>query len=275
MRSPFNRAAGFATAAFLLVGIASAQADGVVSCTSADNVRLVAGDQDCFALLSFGGDGMRAGGTLVVFLHGDVSSGGPGDAFKRIAAGLTQPGRMTAVLIRQGYNDSEGRISTGEHYGRTDNATPANIDNIGAALDRLKQHHRAGRLVVIGHSRGSNIAGVLLGRRPGLIDAAVLMSCPCDLVARQTQRGRRQGILRSLSPLEFVDRIPPETWIATVTGADDDNTSPQLLKAWHEALARRKLPVRDLVLAGEPHNWSPRWFEREALRALLKQAIGD
>lgn len=264
-----------AVAAFL-GAVTAARADGVVSCAAADNVRVVTGETDCFALLSFGVEGMRPGGTLVVFVHGDLLSLGPSDGFRHIAAGLTEPGRMTAVLIRQGYFDSQGRYSTGDNYNRSDNATPENIDNIGAALDRLKRHHRAGRLAVVGHSRGANVAGVLLGRRPGLIDAALLLGCPCDLEARHgLLLNRKRRPIRSLSPLDFADRIPPETWIATVTGADDDNTPPMLLKNWHEALERRKITVRDLVLPGEPHIWSARWFEHVGVHRLLMQAMGD
>lgn len=255
----------------------SAAAQTTVTCDPADNLQTVSAGDDCLALLSFGQDGMQAGGTLVVFLHGDVSKGGPSDSFRRIAEKMTAPGRMAVVLIRQGYYDSNNRQSTGRNYDRSDNATADNIDNIGLALAQLKSFHHAARLVVVGHSRGSNIAGVLIGRRPGLIDAAFLMSCPCDLETRQSIRNMQRSkssSYRSLSPLDFTDGIPPSTWIATVTGSKDDNTAHGMLEAWHDALRKRNLPVRDLILDGEKHNWSTRWFDHPEFKSLLNEAIG-
>lgn len=262
----------------LLMGFSSspAMSQSTVTCDSADNITVVAGGSDCLALLSFGTDELRPNGTLIVFLHGDVSSGGPSDAFRRIAPNYVGAGRAAVVLIRQGYFDDGNRLSTGSNYGRNDNATPDNIDNIGAALAKMKAHHRVARLVVIGHSRGSNIAGVLLGRRPGLIDAAVLFSCPCDLATRQKSQSAKQRAiaLRSLSPLDFVSTIPANTWVATITGEKDDNTSWQFLKKWHEALKDRQVPIRDVILPNELHNWSTRWFTYPDFRALLDEAIG-
>lgn len=255
-----------------------AVADSTVSCESADNLALAVGGDDCFALLSFSREAMKDGGTLVVFLHGDVSSGGPADSFKKIAPDFIQPGRMAVVLIRQGYTDSDGRQSTGSNNNRTDNATANNVDNIGAALERLKSAHKTARLVVVGHSRGSNVAGVLLGRKPGLIDAAVLFSCPCDLKTRQAARDIRRGkpgFYKSLSPLDFVEKFPSGTWVATITGANDDNTDHAFLKDWHAALEKQGVPVRDVILAGERHNWSTRWFRNADVEAVMRGAIGN
>jgi pimeloyl-ACP methyl ester carboxylesterase len=270
-----------ATLAVLLMAIglmAPAQAETVVSCENADNLSLVSGGKDCFAIFTYGAGEPMTNGTLLVYLHGDLSSGGPGDSFRELAESMARPGRrVTVVLVRQGYPDSTGRQSSGSHFGRSDNATEQNIDGIGEALAKLKALHNAARLVVIGHSRGSNVAGVLLGRRPGLINAALLFSCPCDLATRESfkrdsRRGNSMGY-RSLSPLESVGTMPQDTWVATITGSNDDNTVRAYLVTWYAALTRRGIAVRDVALEGEGHNWRSSWFRNAEVRSLLEEAL--
>jgi protein-S-isoprenylcysteine O-methyltransferase Ste14 len=41
-------------------------------------------------------------------------------------------------------------------------------------------------VVVAGHSGGAAIAANILGRRPALIDAALVVSCPCDVELRSS-----------------------------------------------------------------------------------------
>lgn len=255
-----------------------ARADTPVSCEAADNLTLISGGKDCLAIFTYGANQPMTNGILLVYLHGDLSSGGPADGFREMAETMARPGRrITVVLVRQGYADSTGRQSTGSHFGRSDNATEQNIDGIGEALAKLKSLHNATRLVVIGHSRGSNIAGVLLGRRPGLINAALLFSCPCDLATRESfKRDSRRGVsmgYRSLSPLDSVNAMPQDTWVATITGTVDDNTMRSYLTMWHGALTKRGIAVRDVALEGEGHNWRPSWFRNAEVRALLDEAL--
>ena len=80
-------------------------------------------------------------------------------------------------MLRPGYFDSNGKKSSGYDYGRKDSYTSKYVDAIANALSTLKKHYRAKKLVVMGYSGGAAIAGVIIGRTPGIVDAAVLVSC--------------------------------------------------------------------------------------------------
>src|SRR5262249_60065324 len=123
--------------------------------------------------------------------------------------------------------DAAGRVSEGSTLGRQDNYTAAHVSAVAGAIDALKQHYRPRRTIYVGHSGGAAIGGVLIGRRPGLLDAAVLVSCPCDLARWRHAHGRTPWT-RSLSPDFFIPRVPSTTSVIAVTGTDDENTFPPL-----------------------------------------------
>jgi pimeloyl-ACP methyl ester carboxylesterase len=140
---------------------------------------------------------------LLVFLHGDTSSGGPADYLFEFARRFSQAGVVAVALLRPGYSDRAGRTSQGTHYGRIDSYTPENIAAVGAAIDALKKHFQPRRTIVVGHSGGAAIAGVLIGKTPGLVQGAILVSCPCD-IARWRRERKRDPWTRSESPSSYV-----------------------------------------------------------------------
>jgi pimeloyl-ACP methyl ester carboxylesterase len=209
----------------------------------------------CLAAATFGAESAGASPTLVVVVHGDISDGGAATYHVEFAKTLARPGVVAVALIRPGYVDDAGRVSEGFTLGRQDNYTPANVAAVAGAIDALRKHYRARRVVYIGHSGGAAIGGVLIGRRPGLIDAAVLVSCPCD-IARWLREHRRPPWPRSLSPDFFVARVPKTTEVVAITGTLDDNTFPALAEDYVERLARRGIPARFVDVAGAGHGFS-------------------
>jgi dipeptidyl aminopeptidase/acylaminoacyl peptidase len=107
------------------------------------------------------------------------------------------------------------------------------------------------------------MSAIPAGRRPartdrasaGLIDAAVLVSCPCD-IARWLRNHRRPPWPRRLSPDFFVARVPKTTEVVAITGTLDDNTFPALAEDYVERLARRGIPARFVAVAGAGHGFS-------------------
>ncbi|MBL8834185.1 MAG: hypothetical protein JNL71_17470 [Rhodospirillales bacterium] len=237
--------------AFLSMVPAVAAAD---PCAGRDPARTVAGGNLCLAMRAFGA-AAAVGGTLVVVLHGDASSGGPAvyhfDIAREIAA--AHPAAAVAALVRPGYSDGDGLTSDGDLNGRRDHYTPENVDAVAAAVAALRARTQAARVLGIGHSGGAATFGVIAGRRPGTLDAALLLSCPCDIPAwRAMNRGQLWP--RSLSPHDFFAAIPAGMKVALAVGAGDSNTWPRLSENYVNALKARGLPARLMPIDGVGHN---------------------
>lgn len=118
----------------------------------------------------------------------------------------------------------------------------------------LKAHHKAGRVVMIGHSGGAANAGVLLGSRPDIVDAVILISCPCDVPTWRDRRGRKP-LNNPQSPHDYLDKVKPSAKIYTVTGTRDTNTAPYLAKAYVAAAQARGLAAVYLEVEGAGHGF--------------------
>jgi pimeloyl-ACP methyl ester carboxylesterase len=202
----------------------------------------VQGEKLCLAMQTYGTETAGSAPTLIVLLHGDVSSGGPADYLYSAAKRLARPGVVAVALLRPGYADAAGKTSEGTHHDRRDHYTPTNIASVGAAVEALKARYSARAVIIVGHSGGAATAGVLIGQRPGLAGAAVLVSCPCDIPRWRRARGRGAWT-HSLSPHAFIARVSPATTVVAITGSADDNTSPTLARDYVAALAKRGVPA--------------------------------
>jgi pimeloyl-ACP methyl ester carboxylesterase len=210
---------------------------------------------------------------MIVWLHGDVSSGGPANYHFAIArdaaAELAQLKVLSVALVRPGYPDGSGESSSVSflNAGRADHYTSENLAEVGAAIERLRTHFKPKTLVLVGHSGGAATGAVLLGMRPGLIDAAVLVACPCDLVAWRS--GRREWG-RSENPFKWVGRVSAPTKVVALTGARDDNTLPELARSYVDALRSRGVEAQFFILPDDTHNSAFRSPEvLKAVRQLL------
>ena len=122
--------------------------------------------------------------------------------------------------------------------------------------------------MVVGHSGGAATTAVLLGMKPGLIDGAVLVACPCDVAA---WRSGRRAWSRSENPILWADRVGRATRVVALTGDRDDNTAPELARGYVAALAARGIDAVFRALPGESHNGAFRSPEvLEAVRSLAR-----
>ncbi len=237
-------------------------------CAADDHATRVSGESQCLVMRRYGHLQPRV---LLVWLHGDVSSGGPANYHfplaEQSAAALPDEQVLAIALLRPGYPDGEGQSSTVafRHSGRNDHYTRVNVNEVATAIERLRRHYRPASVIVIGHSGGAATAAILLGLRPGVADGAVLVACPCDLVA--WREGRRPWS-QSENPLDWAARVPADAKVIALTGARDDNTAPALAQAYVERLATRGLRAAFRLLPEAGHN--------NALRAPdVMQAITD
>jgi len=233
----------------LLAAIAAA-----APCDAPDHLTRVSGGGECLLIKTFGQAAQAA--TLFVLIHGAHSSGSPATSMVGPAAALQRqagPNTVAVALLRPGYNNAAGEYSSGNAVGRADNFYAENIDAVADAIRRLKAFHKARRVVLIGHSSGAAIAGVILGRHPGLADAAVLAACPCDVPTWRAMRGRSGSPWISESALRYVERIPAATAVAVIVGTQDVDTPPALSVAYAEALRARGIAAELSLLDGIDH----------------------
>jgi len=243
-------------------------------CVNANDETRITGTSQCLLLRHYGPDNAE---NLLVWLHGDVSSGGPANYHFPIAEKAT--GTLAAhnvhsvALVRPGYPDGSGDSSSVDplHAGRSDHYTRENVAEVAAAVRRLKERYQAKRVTVIGHSGGAATAAILVGLEPDLVDSAVLVACPCDLVAwRASRKGKEWN--RSENPIGWTDKVAPATRVIALTGSRDDNTGPDLAKRYVDALRARNINARFVEIAGATHNDAFRAGEVTAAIAELLQA---
>lgn len=184
---------------------------------AADQVNRVAGGNECLVMRAFGEPAERT--TLVIFLHGDGSRGGPSDYMYADAGRMAAKGIVTVALIRPGYYDSANNHSTGYSYREDgDGYQPHVIEAVATAVTRLKEYYRADRVILAGHSGGSAIAGVIIGQYPDLAQAAVLGACPCNVPEWREMRRGHNSWHASLSPHDYVDDVATTMTVIAVTG---------------------------------------------------------
>ena len=194
-------------------------------------------------------------------LHGDSPFGNPGyqDVFAARVA-REHPEALAAAILRPGYTDPQGNTSDGVRGETTgDNYNAGNTDAVAQAIEELIKRYGAERTIVVGHSGGAAIAANILGTHPKLVNAALLVSCPCDVerwrahMLSTTQFAGFQGKIATLSPITVVGGISPDVRVAMLVGADDDVTPQAIPQAYHDAAVRAGKRVSLQVLPGEGH----------------------
>jgi len=237
---------------------------------AADNLTRVKGADECLVIKTFGA--AEDAKTLIIFIHGDGSGGGASDYLYSRAERYGKNGVVAVGLIRPGYYDKQDNWSSGSSYrGQGDGYRPEIVASVADAVKNLKAFHKADRVILVGHSGGAAISGVILGRFPGLAGAAVLAACPCHVADWRIMRRGQNTWTRSQSPHAFVDAIPAGTRVIAVTGAGDSNTRPVIAEAYIESLKKRGVDARFVEVPGAGHNAVTRTDEfYAAIDALLK-----
>jgi pimeloyl-ACP methyl ester carboxylesterase len=203
---------------------------------------------------------------LVVVLHGDllgvraIPKSTYHYLFAREAA-AKMDNVIVAALLRPGYRDSTGQQSEGDHGDATgDNYTPEVVDEIAQVTEQLKQKFHPAHTMLAGHSGGAAITGDILGRRPGTADAALMVSCPCDLAAwrhhmQQIQNGNPiwSKPVRGLSPMDLADKIAQSVRVRLIVGADDPVAPAAMTERYADRLRSLGDDVSVTVLPGLEH----------------------
>jgi pimeloyl-ACP methyl ester carboxylesterase len=196
---------------------------------------------------------------LVVILHGDLDAAyhyvWAANAAKQIH------GIVAAALVRPGYKDDAGDTSDGVMGNTTgDNYTPEVLNQLDAAIRQLIAELHPSAVVLMGHSGGAAISADLLARDQGLAQAALLLSCPCDLPPwRKHMKTLHPSPLwdepiTSVSPIDVVDKISPKARITLVVGEKDATAPPEFTEEYASALRKHGIEPKVLVIPGQDHN---------------------
>lgn len=192
---------------------------------------------------------------LIVTIHGDLSIGLPANYHYdfALAAAMLVPDSAGVGLLRPGYHDGQGRHSPGSARGRKDNYTRDAVDMIADTIRKLRDEGGYRHVVAVGHSGGAAILANAMALHPGVVDSAVLVSCPCDIPrwrdhVLNARQSRREPIpldwTRSLSPHRHVKGLAPGARVVAITSRSDKLTPPSLAEGYVEALKREGVRAR-------------------------------
>ena len=279
-KKSYGTAIALLLAVFVSTGYATAQDApttkvGTNEPCLADNRTRVAAGNECLVIKTYGEAAERT--SLIIFVHGDgyrrdPADYGPSDYMYRIARKYGAEGIVAVGLIRPGYFDSKGNHSTGNSYRDWDNYRPDVVETVAAAVEALKKHYNAETVVLVGHSGGSAISGVILGKYPGLVDAAVLGACACNIPEWQISRRGQNKWKRSLSPHNYVDKIDKKTKVIAITGDKDDNTEPVFAKDYIASLKAKEIDASFIKVPGVGHNGIVKTIEFETA---INETLGE
>ncbi len=200
--------------------------------------------------------GNQQGSVLVVTLHGDLSDGSNATYHYDIAQQIAGRNRNVIAfgMLRPGYADGQGLQSPGSNNNRRDHYTRRNNQLVAETIQNLRSATGASQVIAIGHSGGAAQLGAVIGRFPGVVDVAVLVSCPCDISRWRQMRGRGNWS-NSQSPSRFVGNVPASTRVIAVTGANDDNAFPVLAQTYIAQLQSRGVPASYVEVSGAGHSY--------------------
>src|SRR4029450_13721440 len=104
------------------------------------------------------------------------------------------------------------------------------------------------------------IAANMLSRHPALIDAALVVSCPCDVeqwrqhMFQLTGQPVFQGMLDTLSPVEQITGMSEQANVTMMVGSKDKEASPGLSECYQAVAAPLGKKVKLVQLQGKEHD---------------------
>ena len=195
---------------------------------------------------------------LVVALHGDAPFKNPSYHY-RFAELISERSDDTVSvgLLRPGYTDADDCASDGERgLSVGDNYDADRVAGIASAIETLSIHHNARKVILAGHSGGAAITAKLLALHPGVVDHAFIVSCPCDINKWRADMFAASGFegfkgdLNVQSPIDLAKDVPETNKVSILVGRDDANTTPDLSRAYFDALKAAGKQARFQVVEG-------------------------
>jgi len=193
---------------FVLLALAACETPPELACPDrADNVTYVDAGGTCLALSTHGAARSGQAVSLVVLLDGrDLKTRKAFDAQAKAEA-FAADGVISIAMAPPGLRLGAGPRSDLVGNGNAPVPPEAIADIVADGIQKLRIHYAAGRVVLVGYGDAAAIAGVVLGRSPGLVTDAVLVRCPC---------GVAEAADDAITPIALAQRVPPGTRVVLV-----------------------------------------------------------
>lgn len=225
---------------------------------SCDGGSWVRAGLECLRIEPFRSHELSTHPKVLVVLHGDSPARNPSYQYDWARRAAEDNRDLVAVgMLRPGYADRSGGRSSGVRgKANGDNYAPVVIDSVAEAVSQLKRRYGAKRVVIAGHSGGAAIAAAIMGRHPGVADAALLVSCPCDVprwrahMQTVSQSAIWSEPVETVSPIEQVNGIDVTAHITMIVGQQDLVTPPSLSRSYRDRLRSRFIDVDLLEIVG-------------------------
>ena len=200
-------------------------------------------DTGKFVLATYGRPPTGTARRLAVYIEGDgfawvnryraSSDPTPKDPIS-LKLALADPGAAVVYVARPcQYTRAEQRKGCHPRYWTTRRLSEEVIGALGRAIDRLKEHHGARRLHLIGYSGGGAAAALLAARRS---DVELLVTVAANLdTGMWTEHHDVTPLTGSLNPVNYAAalRAVPQVHLA---GEDDDEVPAKIAKSFADAL---------------------------------------
>jgi predicted esterase len=226
----------------------------------------------CTQIKTFKSETITKNPILIVALHGDSPFNNPSYQYRFASQVAKHSENVISVgMLRPGYTDDLNRISDGIK-GNTvgDNYDEPRIKQIAQAIQKLKSHHKASKVILSGHSGGAAITAKLIAIYPELASHAFVVSCPCNInpwrgdMYKKSQYEGFKGDLDISSPIDLVGRISDEMRVNIFVGDKDDVAKPYLSHEYEEALRSEGKQVQ----IAEIHGGHDIFLNQEVLKSL-------
>ncbi|HAS39485.1 MAG TPA: hypothetical protein DCS93_03360 [Microscillaceae bacterium] len=209
---------------------------------------------------------------LVLVLHGDAPFSKPSYQYAIARKIAKENKNVVAVgILRPGYTDNEGNRSEGERGNTSgDNYTKEVLSSINSLTNQLKKKYNPSKVILVGHSGGAAISANLIAEYADSYNAALLVSCPCDLhpwrkhmKTLQPNTSIWDAKVSSLSPIEQVKRIDNDTQIGVINGTNDRTIPLHIVRKYVKALEANHKKVKFVLLKNQGHRiaFNPKVFE--------------
>ena len=233
--------------------------------TITDSLHWISTSRGRIYINAYKNDSLTQKLNLVIIIHGDAPFNKPGYQY-RMAKIIAEQNKNTIAigLLRPGYTDPDNNKSDGKRGLTTgDNYGPEIIQGIAEAVQQLKTIYHSRKTVLVGHSGGSAITADIIGLYPDLVNAAVIISCPCNLTSWRKYMGDKQPTVsawhdsvNSISPNLVVEKISKSMQVYVITGEADDVTPTGLSADYDRQLKKEGIKSNLIRIPKEGHEVS-------------------
>lgn len=232
-------------------------------CVGKDTLQWAPTTLGCLHFYAYTSDSITSKPNLVVVIHGDAPFNNPGYQYRAAKIIAVQNNNVIAIgILRPGYLDPDGNKSAGVRGLTTgDNYTADVINAIAEAIKYFKVLYHPGRIFLVGHSGGAAIAADIIALKAGLVDKAVIVSCPCNLSQWRDYMAKKQpGVtawkdsVASISPEELVSSISNQEEVLIISGKNDDIAPTQLSVNYSNKLKEHGIKSALIQIPNQGHD---------------------